>query len=145
MLLIERDGAWAAAILAADPGPAEDAGLRFALLCGNGRAALALLEATRTLADEPVFFRVALDAPLVDDHEAAFRAANYVFNDWTLDVLARPLDGAHPPPALDPARLQLGDLPSAVAIEQATRRFLDLLPTAAHPHAPVVAGLPGIG
>ncbi len=54
VLLLERDDGWAVAIIAAEQGPAEDAGLRFALLCGNGAVALALLEATRQLADEPV-------------------------------------------------------------------------------------------
>ncbi len=107
VLLFERDGAWAVAIIAAEQGPAEDAGLRFAMLCGAGPTALDLLETTRRMADEPVFFRAANDAPLVAQHEAAFRAANYVFREWTLQILARPLDSAHPAPPLDSTRVKL--------------------------------------
>ncbi len=119
VLLLERDDGWAVAIIAAEQGPAEDAGLRFALLCGNGAVALALLEATRQLADEPVFFRAAANAPLVADHESAFRAANYVFREWTLQILARQLDSAHPAPPSDPERLMLAD-PATVIVPART-------------------------
>ncbi len=114
VLVHGKDGDRGMAILVADVAPAEDAALRFALLVGESSAAFGLLEAARAMAGEPIRFRYAADAPLVAAIEDRYRAAGYVFPEWALHVMARPLDAEHPPPAIDPARVLLADAPTSV-------------------------------
>lgn len=105
-----RKGA-ALAIMVRELPAAEDAALSFAVLTGDGAAALDLIETVRRLANEPIRFRVAGGAPLMAGHEESFRQAGYVFPEWALHILWRPLDAGHPPPKPDAARLVLADPP----------------------------------
>lgn len=105
---------WAVAILVGEQLPSEDSGLRLALLSGEGAAAAALADKIRTVVEQPVRFRVAVDAPMVDGHEDAFRAAGFVTRDWEMHILARPMDAGHPIPGADPARVVLAEVPDLV-------------------------------
>lgn len=94
---------WALAILPTEALPAEDVSVHLALLAGDGRAVLRLASEIRRLGGTPIRFR--LPAAVVAD-DAAFAAAGFVAREWTLDILGRPLDAAHPPPEPDdPAAL----------------------------------------
>jgi GNAT superfamily N-acetyltransferase len=115
VLVHRNDDGLAVALLVADVAPAEDAALRFALLSGAPTAAFELLEDARGTAGEPIRFRYAADAPLVQAVEDRYRAAGYDFSDWALHLLARPLDEHNPPPPIDMHRLVLVDAPSFVA------------------------------
>jgi GNAT superfamily N-acetyltransferase len=110
------DGRFALAVFVAEQGPAEDSALRLATLGGDPDAAFDLLEALRALAGEPLRFRYPVDAPIVTAVEERYRSAGYVFADWTLHVLARPLDAANPVPAVNPARVVLADRPQPLIV-----------------------------
>ncbi len=105
---------FALAIMVAEVAPAEDAALRFAVLGGDPEAAFGLVERTRGLAGEAIRFRYASEMPIVSAVEQLYREAGYHFPEWSLHVLARPLGDGAPPPALDPSRLILEDVPTAV-------------------------------
>jgi GNAT superfamily N-acetyltransferase len=114
VLLLDDSGGWALAILVRRPQPAEDSAFRFALLAGDGRAALELIEAARRLAGETIRFRVAADAALFADNEQAFREAGYVSREWALDILSRQIDAAHPIPPIDLAAVVIADSPEPI-------------------------------
>jgi hypothetical protein len=111
---LDDRGGWALAILVRRPQPAEDSAFRFALLAGDGRAALELIEAARRLAGETIRFRVAADAALFADNEQAFREAGYVSREWALDILSRQIDAAHPIPPIDLAAVVIADSPEPI-------------------------------
>jgi GNAT superfamily N-acetyltransferase len=107
----ERD--WALAIVEREALPAEDVSLHLGLLAGDGRSALGLARAVRRAAGTPIRFRLpADDPPLLRGQDAAFAAAGFRPREWTLDILARPLDADHPLPAAgDSRQLVLVDQP----------------------------------
>ncbi len=107
----DGSGRWALAIVLREQSPAEDSSLRLALLAGNSVRALQLAQRTRELAYEMIRFRVPLDAPLTADNETDWPSWGFHRAEFRLHILGRPLDPSHPPPALDPARLELSDLP----------------------------------
>ena len=116
VLTLGGRGAFAVAVLVGDVAPAEDAALRFALLCGVPNAAFQLLEELRDLADEPIRFRYAAGAPLVETIEDRYRAAGYAFPEWAMHVMARRIDEANPVPEIDPGALILADPPAATIV-----------------------------
>lgn len=116
VLMHEGADGRAIAILVADVAPAEDSALRLAVLAGQPTGAFELVERLRALAGEPIRFRYADGAPLMAAVEDRYRDAGYVFPEWTLHVLARPLDTAHPAPAVDPAAVVLADPPDATIV-----------------------------
>lgn len=104
-------GGWAVAILVGEQLPSEDSALRLSLLCGEGASAAALADEMRRVVDHPIRFRVPAGAPMIIEHEDAFRAAGFVTRDWEMHILARPMDADHPIPPADPARVVLADQP----------------------------------
>lgn len=108
-----QDG-WAVAILVGEQLPSEDSALRLALLVGDGPASAALADQIRRIVDQPIRFRVPVDAPMIDGHEDRFRAAGFVTRDWEMHILARPMDADHPVPEAHHSRLALATLPEAV-------------------------------
>jgi Acetyltransferase (GNAT) family len=110
----EMDGSRrsALAIMLREQLPAEDSSLRLALLAGDGMRALQLAQRTRELAYEMIRFLVPVDAPMTADNEPEWQSLGFHRTEFRLHVLGRPLDPAHPAPAIDPARLELSDLPS---------------------------------
>lgn len=116
VIIASRNSGWAMGIITRRQLPAEDATPRLAVLAGEGPAALELVEASRQAASTSVRFRVPSGAQLVSGHAAAFSAAGYVSPEWTLHVLARPLDADQPPPDIDPTRLTLADQPRAALV-----------------------------
>lgn len=107
-------GGWSVAILVGEQLASEDSALRLALLAGDGLAAAALADQIRQIVDQPLRFRVPVDAPMIKGHEAAFRAAGFVTRDWEMHILARPMDVDHPIPAADPARVVLAESPARI-------------------------------
>lgn len=107
----DGSGRWALAIMLREHLPTEDSSLRLALLVGDGGRALQLAQRTRELAYEMIRFRVPLDAPLTADNEPDWPSWGFHRTEFRLHVMGRPLDPDHPAPAIDPARLQLSDLP----------------------------------
>lgn len=100
----DAEAGWALAILEREAQPSEDLSFHFSLLIGEGAAALRLAEAARATIGDSVRFRLPdPDAPLLAGHTYDFAAAGYRAREWTLHILGRPLDAAHPPPAMDPA------------------------------------------
>ena len=114
VLVLDDHHGWALAVLIRRAQPAEDSAMRFAVLAGDGSAALELTEAARRLANETIRFRVAAGAPLVSEHEDLFRKAGYVFPEWVLDILSRRIDDAHPVTPIDPAALVMRDAPQRI-------------------------------
>jgi len=105
---------WAVAILVGEQLASEDSALRLALLSGDGVAGLALADQIRRTVDQPLRFRVPVDAPMISGHELGFRAAGFVTREWEMHVLARPMDCDHPIPLVDPARVVLAEAPDRV-------------------------------
>lgn len=107
-------GGWAVAILVGEQLASEDSALRLALLAGEGAAAAALADQIRRVVDQPLRFRVAVDAPMINGHEDTFRAAGFVTREWEMHILARPIDTDHPIPAAEPTRVILAETPDRV-------------------------------
>jgi len=100
------------AILVREQPPAEDSALRLALLAGEPNAAFELLEQVRELAAETIKFRFAEDAPLVEAVRQRYDAAGYIVPEWTMLIMARPLDADHPAPNVDERSVILADTPA---------------------------------
>lgn len=115
VLVAEADGGWALAIMHRRALPSEDVDLNLAVLAGDGRPALALLDRLRRAAGRRIrFWLPDPDPPLLSGLDQDFAAAHFHGRPWTLHVLERPLDAAHPPPEpADPALLVLADEPGA--------------------------------
>lgn len=107
-------GAGELAILVGEQLASEDSALRLALLMGDGMDAAALVDQIRSVVEQPVHFRVPVDAPMIKGHEEAFRAAGFVTRDWEMHILARPMDDDHPIAFADPGRVVLADRPHRV-------------------------------
>jgi GNAT superfamily N-acetyltransferase len=103
-------GDWALAIFPAEALPSEDVSLHLGLLAGQGSAPLTLVSRMQQLTDSPIRFRLPESPHGSALDEAAFVVAGFARREWTLDILGRPLDRAHPPPPIDPASLVLQDL-----------------------------------
>lgn len=112
----ESESALAVAILVADVAPAEDSGIRLAVLGGAPRAAFELVEHARRLAGEPITFRYPVGAPLVSDVEQRYRERGYDLSDWELHILARPIDDANPLAEIDETQIVLAEPPERIAI-----------------------------
>jgi hypothetical protein len=104
----------AVGILIADVAPAEDAALRLSLVVGSPGAAFELVDLARRSTDGLVRFRYPQGSHLVDDVRQSYLDAGWELPDWTMFILARPLDQAHPPPDVDPSAVVLEDRPEAV-------------------------------
>jgi GNAT superfamily N-acetyltransferase len=104
----------AAAILVSEQLPSEDSALRLALLVGDGSAAAELITRMHAAIGQPFKFRVPVDAPMINGHDALFKAAGFVTPEWELHLLAREMDSDHPLPAADPGRVVLADAPAPV-------------------------------
>lgn len=108
----DSSGRSALAIVLREQLPAEDSSMRLALLAGDSVRALQLVQRTRELAYEMVRFRVPVDAPLTTENEPDWLSLGFHRTDFRLHVLGRPLGPGHPAPSIDPARLELSDLPA---------------------------------
>jgi hypothetical protein len=108
---------WALALLERSTLPAEDASLHVGLLAGNGGPAVRLLTVIQQAAGESIRFRLPVNDPaIVPSHADALAAAGFHAREWTLDILERPLDADHPPPApTSPAALVLEEAPANIA------------------------------
>ena len=115
-VIVSRDvtqtNGWAVAILVAEQLASEDSSLRLALLTGEGAAAAELADHIRRVTEQPIRFRVPVDAPMIHSHEDAFRAAGFVTRDWEMHILARSMGGTQPIAVVDPARLVLLEPPA---------------------------------
>lgn len=116
VLVLDQGLRWSLAILLRRQRPAEDSTMRLAMLAGDGVAALELAERVRHLANETIRFRVAVGAPLMAGHEERFCGAGFVFPEWALDVLWRPIDESHPVPPIDTHWLVIADPPAPILV-----------------------------
>ena len=111
-VLVEDDGATRALALIDRQASLRDGALTVRVLSGDGGAAVRLLERVRELGIAPA--QVWLpdpDPPLLRGHEEAFAAAGYPPSRGRILMLERPMDAAHPVPAVDPSRLLLAEEP----------------------------------
>ena len=93
---------WALAILEREAQPSEDVSFHLSLLVGDGRAGLRLAETVREAVGESIRFRLPDPSPpLLRGVAEAFSVTGYVAREWTLHILARAVDAALPPPAMD--------------------------------------------
>lgn len=116
-VIVERrpsDTGWALAIVLREQQPGEDSSLRLALLAGNAGAAIDLVERVRAMAGRTLRFRLPDASPLRAAAHDALLAAGYQSPDWTLHLLGRPIDAAHPIPPLAPAALLMEEEPAAL-------------------------------
>jgi hypothetical protein len=104
----------AVAILLREQLAGEDSSLRLSLLIGEAEPVIELAERLRTIAGQTVRFRLTSGGPLQTQGHEKLLAAGYRSPEWTLHLLGRPIDSAHPIPEVDPARLILADRPAAV-------------------------------
>ena len=105
------EAGWALAILANEQLPGEDSSLRLALLAGAVDPAIELIETLRALAGETAHFRLPDGSPLQVDGAEQLTRDGYRTSDWSLHLLERPLDAAHPVPEVDPVALIMPDAP----------------------------------
>jgi hypothetical protein len=106
----------AVAIVLREQLPSEDSSLRLALLVGDIDPAIALLELIRSATAKTVRFRLPEGSPLQSTGHDQLMAAGYRPSDWTLHLLGRPIDADHPIPDVDPAKLNLADLPQPILV-----------------------------
>jgi hypothetical protein len=114
VLRLARDGGTATAILTADVAPAEECAHRLAVLVGDPQMAFQLSQLVRGSTDDPVRFRFADTSRLVENVRSDYVATGWQLSDWAMHIMARPIDEAHPAPAVDPAAVVLEDPPVAL-------------------------------
>ena len=113
-ITLDGGDGWALAVLHREPAPSEDVDLHLAVLAGDGRAVLRLVDRLHELAGRRVrFWLPEPDPPLLRGLEADFEAARFHGRPWTLHILGRPLDDGRPLPEPEtPGGLVLGDEPT---------------------------------
>ncbi|HUP83114.1 MAG TPA: GNAT family N-acetyltransferase [Candidatus Limnocylindria bacterium] len=104
----------AIAILLREQLAGEDSSLRLAMLMGDVAPVIELVERIRAIAGKTVRFRLSGGGPLQTDGHDQLLAAGYRSPDWTLHLLGRPIDRAHPIPEVDPARVVLAEKPAPI-------------------------------
>ena len=105
----------AVAILLREQFPGEDSSVRLALLVGEVDAMLDLVNAVRAAAgDRTLRFRLAEAEEITASTHDRLTAAGYRSGEWSLHILGRAIDPAHPLPEVDPKRLILADEPRNV-------------------------------
>jgi hypothetical protein len=76
---------------------------------------LELIAAVRAAAgDKTLRFRLAEAEPITANTHDRLIAAGYRSGEWSLHILGRPIDAAHPVPPVDPTRLVLADEPQPI-------------------------------
>jgi hypothetical protein len=105
------NGDRAVAILLREQHAGEDSALRLALLVGQPQTVVNLVEGLRAIAGRTVRFRMPEDSPGATQMHDELIAAGYRSPDFRLHILGRPIDGSHPIPEVDPARVVLSDKP----------------------------------
>ncbi|MEA2677326.1 MAG: hypothetical protein QOJ81_1467 [Chloroflexota bacterium] len=107
-------GERAVAILLREQLAGEDSSLRLAHVDGEIDGIIDLGERVREIAGDRTFrLRLPEDA-LAEGDDDRLSAAGYRSGDWSLHILGRPIDGAHPLPDIDPTRVVLADEPRQI-------------------------------